>query len=319
MRLSGNAQLPPNAPTMPTRSMPDMDSAPFQIPISGPSAATPQTGNHSGPSTPFARTEPHPAPHAPPPFINATNQQLVHRPPSHPNASTNSHSLSAPDPRMSQSPARSATATPSSSVNHPPPQLVESRDSLQIQVQASRGHQHPPQQSHQQGMQLHPPPGSTPASLPMQQLSEPVIRQQHMLSQRGQQSAQLARPNFPVTTNPCLPNQFPQLRHANAATQPGSFPNPGNHVSSAQPMQSRPSSRAGPPAIAQPTQAAGHTPRDPREEYSEQSSAGLHSSQPPSDASSQTSQSSARSSAPMMGASRPLSGHQGNGSPSVPR
>src|ERR1700733_10168693 len=108
--------LPRSTPDVTQSSLSVADSAPFQIPISGPSAAAPQAGTHSGPSTPFVRTEPHPTPHAPPPFINATNQ-LVHRAPSHPNASTNSHPLSAPDHRMSQSPARSATATPSSSVN----------------------------------------------------------------------------------------------------------------------------------------------------------------------------------------------------------
>lgn len=249
---------------------------------------------------------------APPPFVNATNQQLVPRSLAHPNAPTNSRSLSASEPRASQSPARSATATPSSSANPPP--LADSRDSLQVQIQK---HQHPPQPPHQQGIQLHLP-GSALAPLPpIQQPSESAIRQQQMLSQRGQ----FARPSFPAPIPFHNPTHIltPAQQHVLFPYQPNPDHGPSAR-SASQPSQSRPSSTAGgsgPQGIGQPTEPAGRTPS--REEYSEQPSAGLQPSQSPLDASSQ---SSARpptaTSAP--GVSHLLPDHpKTNGSPGLPR
>jgi hypothetical protein len=362
---SGHAQSPPNLSSTPAtlpRSISDAtlgsqpplsvgDNAPFQIPLSGPSASHSQAGVDTGSGAPLMRTEAQQAAHVPPsPFANPTNRQLPPRGPAHPSA----QSLAASDPRPSQSPARSATATPSSSAIPPP--LVDSRDSLQVQMQAQQGYQLASQQPHQQGMQLHPPPGSTPAPFPpTQQPPEPAIRQQRMLLQRGQSSAQLARQSFsiptgfPNSTATGLPNQLSQARptsqvqqaaanavthHLTPAQQHGLFPyqaNPDNHGPSArgasQPLQSRPSSTtggSGQQAITQPMEAPGYAPS--REGYSEQPPLGVQSSQPPSDASPQASQPSARPSAGVMSppaAPRPPSSHpggqQGNGSPGLRR
>lgn len=199
--------------------------------------------------------------------------------------------------RTAHSPSQSANTTPGSA----PPPLADYRDSLTIQVQASKSLPQAQQPPQQQGMQLYPPPGSVSTSLLTQihPAAEPALRQQQMLYQRQHPNMQLARTSNGITTthtphpigstpqNP-LRNSLQQIPPPTTSQHNPSTPHfsPPQHQSMSpdvptnraisQPLQSRPSSTAVPERAptSQPAEV-DHTQSPIASAYGSESASGM--------------------------------------------